>query len=65
MSQEPMIVSCGYGCVGCSVLLAIAVVIGSLLIQSVGLGTVVFFVVCSAVWLGVMWRWRSVEKKGE
>ncbi|MET7535547.1 hypothetical protein ACWGDS_36715 [Streptomyces sp. NPDC055059] len=65
MSQEPMLVSCAYGCVGCSVLLVIAIVIGSLVIQSVGLGTVVFFIVCCAAFWGVMlYRW-SAEKKGE
>lgn len=60
-----MIVSCGYGCAGCSVLLVIAVLIGSLVIQSVGLGTVVFFVVCSAALLGAQWYQRSAKKKGE
>ncbi|MFE2987231.1 hypothetical protein [Streptomyces sp. NPDC059262] len=65
MSQEPMIVSCAYGCVGCSVLLVIAIVIGSLVIQSVGLGTVVFFIVCCAAFLGVAWYQRSATKKRE
>ncbi|KOV21288.1 hypothetical protein ADK58_31605 [Streptomyces sp. XY152] len=62
MSQEPMIASCAYGCVGCSVLLVIAVVIGSLVIQSVGLGSVVFFIVCCAALLGAQWYQRSAKK---
>jgi hypothetical protein len=62
MSQEPRAVSCAYSCVGCSVLLAIAVFVGALVVQAVGLGTVVAYVVCAAAFLGVMfYRW-SKEK---
>ncbi|MGV9249474.1 RNaseH domain-containing protein [Streptomyces sp. NPDC003710] len=38
MSQEPQFVSCVKGCMSCLVLLMILIVIGSLAVQSIGVG---------------------------
>ena len=65
MSQEPEFVSCVKGGMSCLIFLMIAIVIGSFVIQAVGLGTVVFFIVGSAAILGVAWYQRSVTKKRE
>ncbi|MER5683890.1 hypothetical protein [Streptomyces sp. NPDC002205] len=65
MSQEPEFVSCVKGGMSCLIFLMIAIVIGSFVIQAVGLGTVVFFIVGSAAILGVAWYQRSATKKRE
>ncbi len=58
-----MIVTCANGCVASVWLLLVTVVIGYLVIQAVGLGTVVFFIIACAI-LGVVWYRRSATKKG-
>ncbi|GHH90358.1 hypothetical protein [Streptomyces capillispiralis] len=65
MNQEPEFVSFVKGCFGCLLFVLIAFVIGSLVVQAVGLGTVVFFVVSCAIVLGVVWYQWSTSKKGE
>ncbi|WP_411087832.1 hypothetical protein [Streptomyces sp. 061-3] len=65
MSQEPEFVSYVKGCMSCLVFLVIALVIGTLVVRAIGVGGVVFFIVASAVIVGVFWRHHSANKKGE
>ncbi|GAA3055873.1 hypothetical protein GCM10010448_44130 [Streptomyces glomeratus] len=64
MSQEPEFVSCVKGCMSCLVLLMILIVIGSLAVQSIGVGGVVTFIVGGVAILGVaLYRWLSASGK--
>ncbi|MET8025891.1 hypothetical protein [Streptomyces avermitilis] len=64
MSQEPEFVSFVKGCMSCLVLLMILVVIGSLAVESIGVGGVVTFIVGGVVILGVaLYRWLSASEK--
>ncbi|MFJ9039088.1 hypothetical protein ACIRF8_21140 [Streptomyces sp. NPDC102406] len=56
MRHEPEFVSYAKGCMSCLVLLAIVVAIGSAVVQSVGLGTVVLFILFGIAFAGLMWR---------
>lgn len=63
MRQEPEFVSNVKGCMSCLVLLAIVVAIGSAVVQSVGLGTVVLFIVFGTAFAGLMWRLKVASDK--
>ncbi len=64
MSQEPEFVSYAKGCMSCLVLLIILVVIGELVVQSIGVGGVVTFIVAGVAILGVaLYRWLSASAK--